>query len=189
MNFFLNNLFTTGSPFKVVKKDKIRAFLSTDPVINLESAPVIPGKFQFNPETDGILFEITSSRNDDKEMSSPSTFLLLDSVLKGLWFIDPVYISFVKEIFFIDSLRNFKKSSIATVTNLPANLNNKWLDRSFSLSDWTNEESIDEDSLKKINKLVNNKKEKDSLHNFLFPLVEIEKINLIIITRDGNKKK
>lgn len=31
---------------------------------------------------------------------------------------------------------------------------NKWLENSFSLSDWTTEESIDPDSLKKDNKLV-----------------------------------
>ena len=31
---------------------------------------------------------------------------------------------------------------------------NKWLENSFSLSDWTTEESIDQDSLKKDNKLV-----------------------------------
>lgn len=42
-------------------------------------------------------------------------------------------------------------TSKPSVSSTPVN---KWLDRSFSLSDWTNEDSIDEDSLKKNNKQV-----------------------------------
>lgn len=132
VNFFLNNLSATGSSFKVVRKDKIRAFLSSDPamVIHLEAAPVIPGKFQYNPETDGILFEV-GLRTDDGTLP-PSTFLLLDSGAKSLLFVDPVYSSFVKGNFFVDSRDSFKRATVPK--NSPANFNNKWLDRSFSLS-------------------------------------------------------
>lgn len=49
---------------------------------------------------------------------------------------------------------NLSKSTNALIDQQPVN---KWLENSFSLSDWTTEEStsIDEDSLKKDNKLVN----------------------------------
>ena len=164
VNFFLNNLSPTGTPFKVVRKDQIKAFLSDNPAIHLESMPIIPGKVQFNPETEGILFEVQLN-------NSSVTLILLDSVGKCLFFVEPFYNSFVKDKFFIDSRDN---SKLNAVTSISANLNNKWLDRSFSLSgkregiriyyyhvynlciyvDWTNEESIDEDSLKKNNKLV-----------------------------------
>ena len=151
----MNDLLPISAPFKVIRKDHIKAFLANDPIIHLESSPVIPGKFQFNPETDGILFEM--------QKDNSTALLVLDSKGKRVSFVDPVYCSFVKENFFVDARDNSKLAS-----TIPSNLNNKWLDRSFSLSgtshlckliiftciDWTNEESIDEDSLKKNNKLV-----------------------------------
>lgn len=59
-----------------------------------------------------------------------------------------------------------KKYLSINLSRTPSNLldqqqpMNKWLENSFSLSDWTTEESsIDEDSLKKDNKLVRPKTE------------------------------
>ena len=118
---------TASSSFKVVRKKQIKAFLSADPVLLLESAPVIPGKFPFNPEADGILFEI--GFNDENTLRS--ALLFMDSTAKRISFVDPVYTKFAKDKFFIDPRDNSKPGITGTA---PANLNNKWLDRSFSLS-------------------------------------------------------
>lgn len=117
----MNDLLPISAPFKVIRKDLIKAFLANDPVIHLESSPAIPGKFQFNPETDGIIFEM--------QKDNLTALLVLDSAGKRVSFVDPVYSSFVKEKFFVVARDNSKLAS-----TIPTNLNNKWLDRSFSLS-------------------------------------------------------
>ena len=52
-------------------------------------------------------------------------------------------------------MKKFLKVTVKNISLAAAEQpTNKWLDNSFSLSDWPAEDSIDQDTLKKNNKLV-----------------------------------
>lgn len=120
--------------------------------------PNLPAKLQVNLESDGIIFELAHT---DGGMA----LIFLDPLEQTISFIEPgnktyefdmfyhilVYVSYIKKLF-----TTVKRNAIpsAVTDDQPASITNKWLDRSFSLTDWTNENSIDQDTLKKNNKLV-----------------------------------
>lgn len=142
-NYFLNTLGSLNF-LGTLKKEQVNGFMSLSIPLNPSHSLMLPSKFQINSETEGILFEAQDS-------SGAAAFLFLDLSGKTLNFIDKVYFPFFKKNFINQSSITTKKQS-AVASSGPNH--NKWLDRSFSLSDWTNEDSIDEDSLKKNNKLV-----------------------------------
>lgn len=119
-----------SSTFKIVRKDQIKAFLSVDPVILLESKPVLPAKFLINTETDGILFELIMNNSSVMTNASNSSALFfLDCTLNCIFFVDPVYFAFIKQKL---SSTETQIEQANTSTNKP--VHNKWLDKSFSLS-------------------------------------------------------
>ncbi len=141
-NYFLNfsNHITLVS---TLKKEQVKGFLSSPSSVPLDSSKsiLIPPKFQINLESEGILFEISLQPDH-------SALIFLDVSAKTLNFIDSVYIPFFKKNYL--AMEPSKTLSKSPDSPRP----NKWLDRSFSLCDWTNEDSMDEDSMKKNNKLV-----------------------------------
>lgn len=119
----------------------------------------MPAKLQVNLESDGIIFEL-------EHANGGIALIFLDPLDQIISFIEPgkqgrlifilhllAYVLYVKKLF-----TPVKRTTAPTAVNddhpATANVTNKWLDRSFSLSDWTNENSIDQDTLKKNNKLV-----------------------------------
>lgn len=79
-NYFLNHLTPSGSAIKVVRKERIKGFLSDESVIPISSCPMIPAKFQVNLEADGILFEV--------KCQGSSALMFLDISEKSLNFIE-----------------------------------------------------------------------------------------------------
>ena len=140
---------TRSTSFKIVKKNQLEGFHSLSIPLDPLKPLLIPSKLQVNLESDGILFLFQS----DEGIS----LIFLDVADKTLNLIDSVYIEFLKKIY-------FPADDDSSVERKPMQ-NIKWLDRSFSLSDWTGETETDDsisigidgteaDSLKRNNKLV-----------------------------------
>lgn len=157
------NIFTVSNTFKIIRKEKVKGFLSFDQVFNLKISPIFPSKLQINLESDGILFEL-------QQFDQKIALMFLDPQDKIISFIEPstltcicIYtiISYLLSCYILVYIPYMKKFLSLNISKSSANILdqqqpvNKWLENSFSLSDWTTEESsIDEDSLKKDNKLV-----------------------------------
>ena len=83
-------------------------------------------------------------------------------------------------------MKKFLKVTVHNVSLAAAEQpTNKWLDNSFSLSDWPAEDSIDQDTLKKNNKLVKKNKAIND-HNYLSCILEVEEVDFIVVEGHGN---
>lgn len=95
-NHFLNHQFlSSNSLFKIVKKENLKGFLSTDFVVPISTFPAVPLKLQINLESDGILFEVTRKKCSDVDNTmntnnnnTYSGLMFLDISEKSLYFIE-----------------------------------------------------------------------------------------------------
>lgn len=79
---WLLNMFTVSNTFKIIRKEKVKGFLSFDQVLNLKISPIFPSKLQINLESDGILFELQQS-------NQKIALMFLDPQEKTISFIEP----------------------------------------------------------------------------------------------------
>lgn len=94
-NHFLNHQFlSSNSLFKIVKKEYLKGFLSTDFIVPISTFPTVPLKLQINLESDGILFEVTRKTAGDAGGSmicsdvDNTTNTINTNTYSGLMFLD-----------------------------------------------------------------------------------------------------